>query len=710
MQEAHEILKNTFGYSEFRHQQADIIRALINNKDALVLMPTGGGKSLCYQIPSMVREGTGVVISPLIALMHDQVESLKQTGINAVYINSSQDSATQNIITKELLAGNIDILYISPERLLLERTLTLLGKIPVSLFAIDEAHCVSQWGHDFRKEYQQLSILHQRFPNVPRVALTATADKRTRDEIISQLQLQHAKIFINSFDRPNIRYTISEGQNSRDRLWLFLEQNHSEDAGIVYCLSRKKVDQTTDWLVHKGRIALAYHAGLPANVRQKNQKRFLRESGVIIVATIAFGMGIDKPDVRFVAHLSLPKSIEAYYQETGRAGRDGAAANAWMSYGLQDVIFLRQMMQESDGNEQYKRVTQHKLDAMLGLCESTKCRRQTLLAYFEEQLTTPCGNCDSCLTPPKTWDGTEAAQKAMSCIIRTDQRFGVNYLIDVLLGKNTDRIRNFRHDQISTFGIGTELNATEWRGVFRQLISLGYIHVDVNGYGSLLLTEQARPLLRSEIKLELRQQQKIDRKSAKKSTTTQSSSIQGTLKDADENLFKTLREQRSRLAKELSVPPYIIFHDTTLIEMAKQRPKTLNDMLHISGVGEKKLEKFGSDFLDIILENLLPEILINNLSDSVNNTLYHFQSCKNIDEIAHQRNLKTSTIYSHLSDAIEMGILDVRTVIELDDTEFDEIVNAFNLFSDDNHILKPVFEALNEEYDYNILRCIQASL
>ena len=349
MHEAHEILKNTFGYSEFRHHQEKIISALLNNKDALVLMPTGGGKSLCYQIPSLVRNGTGVVISPLIALMHDQVEALKQTGINAVYINSSQNSATQNTITKELVAGNIDILYISPERLLLERTLTLLSKIPISLFAIDEAHCVSQWGHDFRKEYQKLSILHQRFPHVPRVALTATADKRTRAEIITQLQLQDAEIFINSFDRPNIRYTISEGQNSRDRLWQFLEQNHAEDAGIVYCLSRKKVEQTAELLVHKGRNALAYHAGLPANTRQQNQQRFLRESGVIIVATIAFGMGIDKPDVRFVAHLSLPKSIEAYYQETGRAGRDGAPANAWMSYGLQDVIFLRQMMQESDG-------------------------------------------------------------------------------------------------------------------------------------------------------------------------------------------------------------------------------------------------------------------------------------------------------------------------------------------------------------------------
>jgi ATP-dependent DNA helicase RecQ len=611
MHEAHEILKATFGYSEFRHHQADIISALLNNKDALVLMPTGGGKSLCYQIPSMVRSGTGVVISPLIALMHDQVESLKQTGINAVYINSSQKSATQNKIIQELKSGNIDILYISPERLLLERTLTLLSSINISLFAIDEAHCVSQWGHDFRKEYQQLSILHQRFPTVPRVALTATADKRTRDEIINQLQLQNAEIFINSFDRPNIRYTISEGLNARDRLWQFLEQNHSGDAGIVYCLSRKKVEQTAEWLVHKGRNALPYHAGLPAEVRQQNQQQFLRETGVIIVATIAFGMGIDKPDVRFVAHLSLPKSIEAYYQETGRAGRDGAPANAWMSYGLQDVIFLRQMMQESDGNEQYKRVTQHKLDAMLGLCESTQCRRQTLLGYFEEQLAKPCGNCDCCLTPPITWDGTEAAQKAMSCIIRTEQRFGVNYLIDVLLGKDTDRIRNFRHDKVSTFGIGTELSATEWRGVFRQLISLGYIHVDVNGYGSLLLTEQARPLLRGETKLQLRHQQKAN----KKSVSSKSTSKPANLNEADEALFNTLRGLRTQIAKELSVPPYIIFHDNTLIEMAKHRPQTDGAMLLISGIGEKKLEKFGNEFLDVIIDNAQHEIIIKSLSD-----------------------------------------------------------------------------------------------
>ncbi|MFV2059855.1 MAG: DNA helicase RecQ [Gammaproteobacteria bacterium] len=611
MQEAHQILKNTFGYSEFRHHQSDIISALLKNKDALVLMPTGGGKSLCYQIPSLVRDGTGIVISPLIALMQDQVESLKQTGINAVYINSSQDNATQNRIIQELKSGNIDILYISPERLVLDKTLYLLSSIPISLFAIDEAHCVSQWGHDFRKEYQQLSILHQRFPNVPRVALTATADKRTRDEIITQLQLQDAEIFINSFDRPNIQYTISEGQNSRERLWKFLEQNHPSDSGIVYCLSRKKVEQTAEWLTLKGRKALPYHAGLAAKVRQQNQQRFLRESGIIIVATIAFGMGIDKPDVRFVAHLSLPKSIEAYYQETGRAGRDGAPANAWMSYGLQDVIFLRQMMQESDGNEQYKRVTQHKLDAMLGLCESTQCRRQTLLAYFEEQLDKPCGNCDSCLIPPKSWDGTEAAQKAMSCIIRTEQRFGVNYLIDVLLGKDTDRIRNFRHDKVSTFGIGTELSATEWRGVFRQLISLGYIHVDVNGYGSLLLTEQARPLLRGEIKLQLRQQQK----STGTKSTSKSSSQQNNLSDTDKELFNALRDQRSLLAKELSVPPYIIFHDSTLIEMAKQRPETIDAMLLISGIGEKKLEKFGHEFLDVIIDNLQHEILIKDSSE-----------------------------------------------------------------------------------------------
>ena len=457
MNRAREILQKTFGYSDFRHHQADIIQCLLNGEDALVLMPTGGGKSLCYQIPAMIRSGVGIVVSPLIALMQDQVDALNELGIRAAFLNSSMDVSAQQRTEQQLVNGEIDLLYVAPERLMTSRMLALLAQSSIALFAIDEAHCVSQWGHDFRKEYQQLRILHERFPAVPRIALTATADQRTRQEIIEQLNLEDASLFINSFDRPNINYTISEGQNSRDRLWSFLEQSHPHDAGIVYCLSRKKVEATAEWLSKKGRKALAYHAGLPAETRQQHQQRFLREDGIIIVATIAFGMGIDKPDVRFVAHLSLPKSIEAYYQETGRAGRDGAPANAWMAYGLQDVISLRQMTQGTDASEQFKRISHNKLEAMLALCEQRHCRRQSILAYFEESLKRPCGNCDTCLNPPEEWDATELARKALSCVHRTEQRFGVNYVIDVLLGKDNERIKQFGHDRLSTYGIGKEL-------------------------------------------------------------------------------------------------------------------------------------------------------------------------------------------------------------------------------------------------------------
>jgi len=598
MQQALAILNETFGYSEFRHSQADIIKTLLEGQDALVLMPTGGGKSLCYQIPALIREGTAIIISPLIALMQDQVEALSELGIRAAFLNSTQARGTQQAIEQDLMQGHINLLYVAPERLLMEQTLRLLEQIDIALFAIDEAHCVSQWGHDFRKEYQQLYLLHERFPDVPRIALTATADTRTRQEIIDQLQLQQARQFINSFDRPNIQYTISEGQNGRDRLWQFIDKEHAQDAGIVYCLSRKKVEATAQWLTDKGRTALPYHAGLSADVRQQHQQRFLREEGVIIVATIAFGMGIDKPDVRFVAHLSLPKSIEAYYQETGRAGRDGEPANAWMAYGLQDVISLRQMMQDSDADEQFKRIAQQKLEAMLGLCELTSCRRQTLLDYFNEALPEPCGNCDCCINPPETWDGTEAAQKALSCVYRTGQRFGVNYIIDVLTGKDDKRIQQYRHDQLSTFGIGTELSAVEWRSIFRQLISRGYLDADVEAYGALKLTEQSRPLLRGETDLHLRKQVKPVSKQKKRT-----GKITHALSEADEALFDELRNKRLQLAQEQGLPPYIIFHDSTLQQMAADKPATLSDMGLISGVGEQKLEKYGKVFIDLIKQH-----------------------------------------------------------------------------------------------------------
>ena len=470
MQRAKQILQSTFGYDAFRHNQHEIIQTLLEGGDAFVLMPTGGGKSLCFQIPAMLREGVGIVVSPLIALMQDQVDALLQLGIRAAFLNSTLSFSEQEEIEQSLRRNELDLLYVAPERLLGEKTLQLLEQCQISLFAIDEAHCVSQWGHDFRKEYQQLSTLPDRFPNIPRIALTATADQRTRAEIIQQLQLSQAGVYINSFDRPNIRYIISEAQNSRDKLWRFIQENHQGDAGIIYCLSRKKVEATATWLSDKGLTALPYHAGLSADIRQRHQQRFLREDAVIIVATIAFGMGIDKPDVRFVAHLNLPKNIEAYYQETGRAGRDGTPANAWMSYGLQDVITLRQMMQDSDAGEEHKRIIQQKLDAMLGLCELASCRRQAILAYFDEQLNEPCGNCDNCLSPPATWDATVDAQKALSTVYRTGQRFGVAYVTDVLRGKVDERIQRNRHDQLSTFGIGEELSVFEWRSLIVNLL------------------------------------------------------------------------------------------------------------------------------------------------------------------------------------------------------------------------------------------------
>ena len=490
----HDTLRNIFGYERFRDLQEEVIRQLIAGNDALVLMPTGGGKSLCFQIPAMLRPGTGIVVSPLIALMRDQVNALLQAGVRAAYLNSTLDYTGAKEVEQQFLDGALDLLYVAPERLMNPRMLDLLGQVEPALFAIDEAHCVSQWGHDFRPEYIQLSVLHERFPSVPRIALTATADAPTRREIIQRLGLDQAKQFISGFDRPNIRYQITQKNNAREQLLRFLQREHHGDAGIVYCLSRRKVDETAQWLCARGLDALPYHAGLESVVRQRHQDRFLNEEGVIIVATVAFGMGIDKPNVRFVAHLDLPKSLETYYQETGRAGRDGLPANAWMTYGLQDVITLRQMLQQSDAGEERKRLEHRKLEAMLGLCEITTCRRQALLKYFGEAHTEPCGNCDTCLEPAATWDGTEAAQKALSCVYRTGQRFGVNYLIEVLLGKENERINNLRHNRLSTWGIGKELNAGEWRSVFRQLVACGLLNVDMEGHGSLLLTEESRPV------------------------------------------------------------------------------------------------------------------------------------------------------------------------------------------------------------------------
>ncbi|MEW8691273.1 MAG: DNA helicase RecQ [Candidatus Thiodiazotropha endolucinida] len=599
LEHAREVLRHTFGYSDFRPPQDRIIRHLIDGGDAIVLMPTGGGKSLCYQIPAIVREGTGIIISPLIALMQDQVNSLRQYGVRAAFLNSALTPEEAHQVERQLLREELDLLYVAPERLLTPRMLDLLMQSRIALFAIDEAHCVSHWGHDFRPEYIQLSQLHERFPETPRIALTATADKPTRKEIVQRLALQQAGEFIAGFDRPNIRYQISENDgNAKQRLLRFIRQEHPDESGIVYCLSRKRVNEIAAWLQENGIDALPYHAGLDNRSRQHHQTRFLRDEGVVIVATIAFGMGIDKPDVRFVAHLNLPKSIEAYYQETGRAGRDGQAANAWMIYGLQDVITLRQMQASSDADETHKRVERHKLDAMLAFCEIITCRRQTLLAYFDDHLEHPCGNCDTCLQPPETWDATVASQMALSCVHRTGQRFGVNHLIDVLLGKASDRISQFGHHRVSTFGIGKDLTATEWRTVYRQLIARGLLAVDLEGYGGLRLTQASRPVLRGEARLMLRKARKMGAKQQRKQPRI------AEISDSNQAIWQALRNLRLELAQTQGVPAYVIFHDATLIEMAEKRPRDKQQLALISGVGDHKLERYGDAFLSLLNSNL----------------------------------------------------------------------------------------------------------
>lgn len=593
------LLAHYFGYTEFRHHQAEIIDTIVAGDDALVLMPTGGGKSLCYQLPALLREGVGIIVSPLIALMQDQVDAIRALGIRGAFINSSQDFATRQQTEQALMQGQLDLLYIAPERLFKAETLNLLQRCRIALFAIDEAHCVSQWGHDFRPEYQQLGILRDQFPGIPRIALTATADSRTRQEIVEQLSLQNARQFVHSFDRPNISYTIAEGGQSKQKLWSFIDKHHAQDAGIVYCLSRKKVDDIAAWLVDQGRDARPYHAGLSNDIRAKNQAHFLKQDGVIIVATIAFGMGIDKPDVRFVAHLNLPKSIEAYYQETGRAGRDGEPANAWMAYQLNDVITLSQMLQSGEGSEHYKRITSQKLSAMLALCEMTECRRQALLAYFGEHSDQACGNCDNCLNPPETWDGTEAAQKALSCVYRSGQRYGVSYLIDILHGADSQRILQNGHQQLSTYGIGTEHTKPVWRSLFRQLIARGYLDVDLDGYGSIRLTEKCRGVLKNQKTIFFRKQAKT-----RASTTRQrKSAAVAELHSQDLMLFESLKGLRTRIAGEQNVPPYVVFHDKTLIEMAQTRPDSTTALGQISGVGDKKLERYGEQFLALIAQS-----------------------------------------------------------------------------------------------------------
>jgi ATP-dependent DNA helicase RecQ len=567
--------------------------------DCLVLMPTGGGKSLCYQIPALLRRGTGIVVSPLIALMQDQVAALREAGVRAAFLNSSLSAEEAALVERGLLAEEYDLLYVAPERLLMPRFLQQLERLQASariaLFAIDEAHCVSQWGHDFRPEYMQLAVLHERFPGVPRIALTATADRVTREEIVLRLGLTGARLFVSSFDRPNIRYRIVEKANARAQLLAFLRAEHAGEAGIVYCLSRRKVEETAAWLVEQGVAALPYHAGMDADTRNLHQARFQREDGIVMVATIAFGMGIDKPDVRFVAHLDLPKSIEGYYQETGRAGRDGLPADAWMAYGLGDVVNQRRMIDASTAEPQFKRIAAAKLDALLGLCEASSCRRVRLLAYFDEA-SAPCGNCDVCLEPPQLWDGTVAAQKALSCVFRTGQRFGAVHLIDVLLGKETERVQQWGHRELSTFGIGKELDEKAWRAVFRQLVAQGLLDVDHAGYGSLRLAGASRAVLTGGQSVHLRQVQAGKAKTGAKRSTAGAAGLDS----SGERLWKRLREWRAAIAKEHGVPAYVVFHDATLAELARVRPRSEAELGQISGVGQRKLGRYGAALLELI--------------------------------------------------------------------------------------------------------------
>lgn len=591
------ILRHTFGYPAFRGLQAEVIEQVCSGGHALVVMPTGSGKSLCYQIPAMVRPGTGIVVSPLIALMQDQVAALRQLGVRAAALNSAQAPEESRFAVRDLQEGTLDLLYVAPERLLMDGFLQLLKNCRLSLFAIDEAHCISEWGHDFRPEYRRLSVLTELFPEVPRIALTATADAPTRQEILERLSLQNGRQFLGGFDRPNIRYGVQPKTSGRRQLLDFIREQGGE-AGIVYCLSRARTEEVAAWLSGEGIAALPYHAGMPSNLRAEHQERFLKEPGLVVAATIAFGMGIDKPDVRFVAHLDPPRSLEAYYQETGRAGRDGLPAETLLLFGLQDIALHRRMIEESNAPEERKRLEHRKLDALLGYAETIRCRRQVLLEYFGDSCE-PCQNCDTCLFPPRAFDGTVAAQKALSAVYRTGQRYGSAHIIDLLLGRTTEKICAAGHDRLPTFGVGTEFSPAAWRSILRQLVSLGLLEVDLAGYGSLRLTPKSRAVLRGETEVRLRQE--VGRRAKGASSGRPGTPSVALLTDPGERqLFEALREKRLELAREAGVPPYIIFHDATLVEMAKSRPKGLEALSLVPGVGDSKLKRYGESFLAVI--------------------------------------------------------------------------------------------------------------
>jgi ATP-dependent DNA helicase RecQ len=697
------ILKDVFGYDAFRGNQAAIIERVAAGGDALVLMPTGGGKSLCYQVPALMREGLAVVVSPLIALMDDQVATLDELGVAAVALNSTLSVDEQREIADRIRRGQIKMLYLAPERLVQPRMLSFLQGLDIALFAIDEAHCVSQWGHDFRPEYLQLGQLAELFPQVPRLALTATADKRTREEIVQRLHLDNAERFLSSFDRPNIFYRIQPKDQPRKQLLGFLAARKG-DAGIVYCLSRKKVEEVADFLGSQGFPALPYHAGLPNELRAYHQKRFLNEEGLIMVATIAFGMGIDKPNVRFVCHLDLPKSLEAYYQETGRAGRDGLPADAWMAYGLQDVIFLKQMLANSDGDERHKRIEQHKLDAMLALCEETRCRRQALLAYFDEELPQPCGHCDNCIDGVETWDATEPARQALSAIYRSGQRYGVGHLVDILLGRDNEKIRAAGHQHLAVFGVGKGFSEVEWRTLFRQLVARGLADVDLEGFGGLRLDESCRPLLRGEVSLQLRREPK-PAQAAKASSSAASQLVRG----HEREMWEALRSLRRKLAEEHSVPPYVIFPDATLLEMLRSQPGSLSEMAEVSGVGARKLERYGQAFLEVLNGSAADDAPAP-VADLRHELVSLARAGMTPAQIAGQLNCTEKNVYSLLAEAIAEQQLTLEQALDLPEELLGEIQESFLDGEGELPAVSEIAPLFAGRVDESVLYCVRAAL
>jgi len=702
LEQAQRVLKDIFGYDSFRGRQGAIIERVANGGDALVLMPTGGGKSLCFQVPALLREGLAVVVSPLIALMDDQVATLEELGVAAAALNSTLSAEQQRDLAARIKRGEVKMLYLAPERLVQPRMLAFLQSLDIALFAIDEAHCVSQWGHDFRPEYLQLGQLAELFPNVPRIALTATADKRTREEIVTRLHLQNAERFLSSFDRPNIFYRIVPKEQPRKQLLAFLAERRS-DAGIVYCLSRKKVDEVAVFLSEQGFPALPYHAGLPNDLRAHHQKRFLNEEGLIMVATVAFGMGIDKPNVRFVAHLDLPKSLEAYYQETGRGGRDGLPADAWMAYGLQDVVMLKQMLQNSEGDERHKRLEQHKLDAMLSLCEETRCRRQTLLAYFDEDMPEPCGHCDNCVDGVQTWDATEPARQALSAIYRTGQRYGVGHLVDVLLGKDNEKVRSFGHQHLSVFGVGKARAEGEWRSLFRQLVARGLADVDHEGYGGLRLSDSCRPLLKGEVTLELRR----DLKPQVAAKTNSKSPASQLVRGEEREQWEALRALRRKLAEEHGVPPYVIFPDSTLLEMLRSQPTSLAEMATVSGVGARKLERYGEAFLEVLGGQVEAPKAVADLRHEL---ITLARAGMTPLQIAGQLQCSEKNVYTLLAEAIGKQQLSLEQALDLPEDLMGEVQDAF---LDGEGELPPVSEIaalFAGRVPEGVLYCVRAAL